>query len=127
MSEYKIEYKTLEYKTLDEWYPDGKPDGRKFITTSAYGWFKPIFRDTEGMWFGEDNRGIGSSWRSNFFTEYHPPQQTKKVKMYKPILTVYDDHYTTMPDSEWHSDKNNWERNDIVGWMEIEVIVEVTE
>ena len=120
-----------KYKKLDEWFPDGKCDGRKFLMEGLNSrWFQPYFK-SEGRWYGLNELDSADSWSEQCtWGEYIEPKKTKKVKMYKPVYPGYDgtqDHYTTREDNSWHSDKTNWDvlRSSIVGWMEMDA--EVTE
>jgi hypothetical protein len=117
-----------EYKTLDQFFPDGKPDGRKFVQGSnvpSY-WFIPIFRDVYGTWHGLNCKAEHEFYHQGAtLKEYEEPKKTKKVTMYKPVYKGYDVHYRTLINDEWHTDKDNFGSNNVLGWMKMEC--EVTE
>ncbi len=117
-----------EYKTLDSWFPDGKPDGRKFWRADWDDtmYFVPYFRTVAGKWYGLGENGMDFIYyNTSVFKEWTSPKQTKKVKMYKPIRKGYDIHYRTRADDEWHTDKDNFtETRTILGWLEMEVEIE---
>jgi hypothetical protein len=69
-----------ESKTLDDWYPDGRGDGRKFFSQQRYGNYEPVFRckDTR-RWHAIDDRGYHVELlEGEYFKEYVPPK--KKVE-----------------------------------------------
>lgn len=114
-----------EYKTLDEWFPDGKPDGRKFHNP-AWGesmYFVPYFRTVKGTWHGLGENGESFEYPPIYgFKEYVPSKKTKRVKMYCPVfaggqgLTSYN---------YFHEDKGNFLTSaNIKGWITQEVEVE---
>ena len=112
-----------EYKTLDEWFPDGKPDGRKFVPHGVNDfWFQPFYRSNSCYWHGLSHKG-GSIYfaESTLYIEYHPPKQTKKVKMY---CAIYHSRIGYTSSSIYHSTKDAFEIKDIAGWMEMECEVE---
>jgi len=117
-----------EYKTLDKWFPDGKPDGRSFTISIDDYFFTPFFRDVRGYWHGLTNKNESTCWpgKSSFY-EFIPPKKTKKVTMYKPVAKGYEDSVYS-PRCEWHTDKNNWKGQinglPIIGWLTQEVEVE---
>lgn len=115
-----------EYKKLDEWFPDGKPDGRMFKVEKSSFIIEPKFRDWYGTWYCLSQDLVCCSYtHAAKFKEYVPPKQTKKVKMYKPVRRGYGIHYRTRSDDEWHTDKDNFtETRTILGWLEMEIEVE---
>lgn len=116
-----------EYKTLDEYFPDGKPDGRKFTYAGWRDrfWFQPYFKSEDSRWHGIDQDGFHQTWICDLkWKEWNPPKQTKKVKMYKPIRKGYENNYRTLSSDEWHTDKDNFVlRKDIVGYLELDAEV----
>lgn len=117
-----------EYKTLGEIFPDGKGDGRKFIfkigSADSSFWFIPYFKTLESRWHGINKMGqLFTANDSTWVKEYVEPKKTKKITMYKPIYKGYDYNHTAYKD-EWHSDKENFGMNGIVGWLEIEAEVQ---
>ena len=116
-----------EYKTLDGWFPDGKPDGRKFWRADwADGfYFVPYFRSLVGLWYGLGDNGIGFQYSNDsLFKEWTPPKKTKKITMYKPIYKGYADNYRSHIDDEWHTDKQNFHQKNVFGWLEMTCEVE---
>ena len=115
-----------EYKTLDQFFPDGKPDGRKFIANAfaKSRWFQPFYK-AKDRWFGLNESGYSDHFSGDNFgwKEWKEPKKTKKVTMYKPIRKGYDVHYRSLINDDWHTDKQNWDNENIVGWMEMEVEV----
>lgn len=126
--------------TLDEWFPMGRGDGRKFRNKDwpegeSPAWFEPIFRDTV-RWRGLDNIGcsFSSCPDSGDWVEWVPPKKTVKIKFYReiireeltPLVTNSPDHtYHLAP---WSSVKKSTAtskaRFKTVGWREMEVEVE---
>ena len=117
----------IEYKTLDQWFPNGRGDGRKFIDVEDLDtWFEPIFR-SHLEWFGLNSFGNARSvYHRLKWKEWHEPKKTKIVTLYKPVLRVYDNHYRACHVDEWHTDKNSFDhiKKTIVGWLSQEVEVE---
>lgn len=115
-----------EYKTLDEIFPDGKPDGRKFEVKNSPFIVEPKFRSRDCVWYSLNQNNDGCSYGPSYlYKEYVPPKQTKKVKMYKPVRRGYGIHYRTRADDEWHTDKDNFtDTRTILGWLEMEAGVE---
>ena len=86
-----------EYKTLDEWFPNGRGDGRKFtnIDWPKNDWIEPIFKSNacetyEDTWYCLDEKGhsdpfIGNSLQMKL-KEWHPPK--KKVTKYLWVDTA---------------------------------------
>lgn len=116
-----------EYKTLDEIFPDGKPDGRKFIhSDTTPKWFQPYFKSRHG-WCGldENDNAIIHDEKTQW-QKYYPPKQTKKVKMYKPVYKDYCQNYYAPQAVEWHTDKENfiYLKNEIIGWLELDAEIE---
>lgn len=80
-----------EYKTLDEWFPNGRGDGRKFTNLSRFKdtWIEPVFKSNacfvyEARWHCLDENGgnnpiIRDSLQMKFKV-WHPPK--KKVTKY---------------------------------------------
>jgi len=114
------------YKTLDEFFPDGKPDGRKFMSSdlTMMDAFQPYFRETSGKWAGVSG-GLCMVYNNHaLFREYVEPKKTKKITMYKPVFKGYENHHTTNNADEWHTDKHNFVGKNIVGWLEMTCEVE---
>lgn len=120
--------------TLDSFFPENatRGDGRKFTHNEwkQYSWFMPIFKDVRGIWVGiEDN---GNYFADKYLTysdgwnEWTPTKKTKKITLYKPIFrSDYDDQYTVPDHCEWHTDKDNWGKDEeIVGWLTQQAEVE---
>lgn len=133
-----------EYKSLDQWFPDGRGDGRKF-TSSEWddeSWIEPIFKNGESldykeMWHCLDERNenypIFDQDLQLRFKEWHPPKETKKITMYKPVFKHHTDEYffTPFDTTPWSSDKHTYQNlkaiegyGDIVGWMSQEIEVD---
>jgi hypothetical protein len=103
-------------------------DGRKFsiLEWDTSSWFEPIYRAGD-RWYGLmwDVRPNSFYDFEDCWEEWTPPKQTKKVKLYRPIYCSYENHYRSRAsDSDWHTDKKNFDSNSIVGWMEIEAEVD---
>lgn len=122
-----------EYKTLDQFFPDGKPDGRKFVpetykgspaSSDAY-CFQPFYKSNALFWYGLTGKGVSASfYGSNLFKEYTEPKKTKKVKMYAPVYKRIDGSFISA--DYFFSDKADFKNMDlVVGWIDIDV--EVTE
>ena len=118
-----------EYKTLDEIFPDGKPDGRKFEVKNSPFIVEPKFRSRDCVWWSINQNNDGCSYGPSYlYKEHVPPKQTKKVKMYTPVYkstkASLDGHLVA--DCSWHQEKTNFQSGrELVGYMEMEV--EVTE
>lgn len=112
-----------EYKTLDEIFPDGKPDGRKFEVKNSPFIVEPKFRSRDCVWWSINQNNDGCSYGPSYlYKEHVPPKQTKKVKMYNPVYKRTDGNYITS--DYFYSQKTDFRiMNEIVGWMEIEVEV----
>lgn len=120
-----------EYKTLDEFLPSGRGDGRKF---TKHHWpekyfIEPLCRDRGAIWHSanEDN-DIVQSLRTDDFREWHPPKTKKKVTLYRPVFkNGYGSYYC-----EQNFDFSNYAKNTdpvsivgfFAGWMEVEVFVD---
>lgn len=113
-----------EYKTLNQWFPDGKPDGKWFKELESTLVFKPFFRSDDGYWHGLTDRNLAWSRYINCkYIEYIPPKQTKKVKMYMPVYKRQDGNFITS--DYFYSQKSDFRSMDLVmGWIEIEAEVE---
>lgn len=117
-----------EYKTLDEIFPDGKPDGRKFEVKNSPFIVEPKFRSRDCVWWSINQNNDGCSYGPSYlYKEHVPPKKTKKVKMYRPIQTyreinsTKDKYHSYEP---YRSDKNDFKNHEnIVGWVEVEVEV----
>ena len=106
-------------------------DGRKFTKSwwDKDQWFEPIFYyEKEKSWVGLNAVGWmddvdGPGLEFDHWQEWMPLKQTKKLKLYSPVIKTSDNNYvlTSMFGCEEHrktySDKN------VVGWHEIEVEV----
>lgn len=117
--------KMPEYKTLDSWFPDGKPDGRKFWRADWDDtmYFVPYFRTVAGKWYGLGENGMDFIYyNTSVFKEWTSPKQTKKVKMYCRVYKRFM-HQTAILGTELFEskdidyDQNQW------GWHEIEIEV----
>lgn len=126
-----------EYKTLDQWFPDGRGDGRKFTTDgwNVHAWIEPIFISKpcqvyDTTWHCLDENGTSNPILREMlhtkFKEWHPPKKTKKVILYRPVYLGYEKTYCSIAGVGWHSDKYNWVgcKDKIVGWMTMEVEVD---
>lgn len=117
-----------EYKTLDEIFPDGKPDGRKLKPIDSDYIFDVKFRLKRGAWVCiNQHEDVCTYSDSMVFKEYIQPKQTKKVKMYTPVYkstkASLDGHL--IADCSWHQEKTNFQSGrELVGYMEMEVEVE---
>lgn len=114
-----------EYKKLDEIFPDGYGDGRKFVSdTNTDYWFVPYFQDRMGRWHASDySNDHFVVYEHVDVREWFPPKQTKKVKMYCPI---YKGTTGTITGDCYHSDKNYFGQcANVIGWLEM--TCEVTE
>ena len=109
-------------KTLDEMYPSGRGDRRRFTSEHLAStiWYEPIFRN------GNDWHGIWNDGRlmtvdgGVAMVEWYPPK--RKVTMYRPIQKSCDGYFAI--DSAWMSDKKQFDSLDaVVGWEEKEVEV----
>lgn len=121
---------TKDYKTLDEIFPEGKGDGRKFTLETAYDdyWFIPYFRENTLRWYGLDmtdtHLTIYEDWKVK---EWVPPKKTKKVTMYTPVYksTKMSIEGHLVADCSWHQEKTNFQSGrDLVGYMTMEVEIE---
>lgn len=113
-----------EYKKLDDWFPDGKPDGRKFEVKNSPFIVEPKFRSRDCVWYSLNQNNDGCSYGPSYlYKEYVPPKQTKKVKMY---CAIYKKISGFISSACYTSDKSLFGANGdtIVGWHEIEVEVE---
>ena len=111
-------------KTLDEWLPSGKGDGRKFERRGTDTiWFEPYFRVVD-TWYGVTNRGYMMELRGSLIVdEWHPPKKTKKVTMCRPIRKATDGGYYIS--ATWMDNKGLFiDAHTIVGWQEMEVEVD---
>ncbi len=115
-----------EYKKLDEIFPDGYGDGRKFCSSDNTDyWFVPYFNDPMGRWHARDfSNDHFVVYEHVDVREWFPPKKTKKVKMYKPVFKTYNGNYSTHINREWHSDKSVFNIGEKAGWMEMEIEVE---
>lgn len=120
-----------EYKSLDEWFPDGKPDGRKFEVKNSPFIVEPKFRSRDCVWYSLNQNNDGCSYGPSYlYKEHIPPKQTKKVKMYKPVCKskYVKGEYVAPWSVDWHSNKDFFEDGgtdfSIVGYIEIEAEVE---
>ena len=112
-----------EYKTLDSWFPDGKPDGRKFEVEKSSFIVEPKFKDAYETWYCLNQNGLCCSYtHAARFKEYQPPKQTKKVKMYKPIHAGCNRYWASR--DAWNTDKSQFATLRIVGWATMEVEIE---
>lgn len=86
-----------EYKTLDEHFPNGRGDGRKFTNLDRFKdrWIEPVFKSNacfvyEATWHClDENGGSNPIVRDSLqmkFKEYHPPK--KKVTKYLWVDTA---------------------------------------
>lgn len=112
-------------KTLDEIFPSGRGDGRKFRRTGE-AWdmrFEPIFKGRT-QWVGLDAGGHTVEVAHGEFqwTEWQPPKKTKKVTLYRPVIKTSLGNYT-IPYC-WSSFKDLSVNNNIVGWQEMEVEID---
>ena len=127
-------------KTLDEIFPSGRGDGRKFRRVVVDGWpndmwFEPLVKASgvyqSKAWHGLLQSGSLASYdeddaKEMRWVEWHPPKVKLKVMMYRPIQVSCEGHYVI--DSAWMSDKNQFDLpNGAVGWEEREVSMEVGE
>lgn len=78
-----------EYKTLDQWFPDGRGDGRKFLVFMSSDYIvEPVIKAIpfgygEQVWFVVDEKGRLDSFSDHMdvrFKEYVAPK--KKVTKY---------------------------------------------
>ncbi len=118
-----------EYKILDEWFPDGKPDGRKFVNKDfeEYVYFQPYYKDIkDGWWHGLDNGGESACYSGDvLWNEYVPPKKTKKITMYKPVYFCSDRPNKYITSAHYSTSKSDFSnQNRIVGWMTMEADVD---
>ena len=124
-----------EYKTLDQWFPNGRGDGRKFLTRESEQskWFEPVFKGPirnpcdPYTWHGLDSTGFCTHYsEKTVFKEYTAPKKTKKVTMYKPVFWSLNNNFYSPQDVQWHSDKDYYKGTfqDIKGWLSQEVEVQ---
>lgn len=116
-----------EYKSLDEIFPDGKPDGRKFlnkaINTNDY--FQPYFREESGNWIGISGGLCIVYTPKALFKEYIPPKKTKKITLYNPVYFCSDKPNQFITSVYYHTSKSDFScQNRIVGWLEMTCEVE---
>lgn len=115
-------------KILDEWFPSGRGDGRRFrcvdwdkdrsIAINRH--FEPIFK--AGFWYGKDSLGgVGAHFSDGKWYEWHAPKKTKKVTLYAPVCETGGNLYSS---GGWYSDKSGFEEELFRGWMEMEVEVD---
>lgn len=111
-------------KPLDEIFPSGRADGRKFTTLalSSHVWYEPIFRhgcDWHGIW--NDGR-LMTVVGTSIMQEWHPFTTKKKVTMYRPIQISAGDYTAS---EMWNSNKSRFgSYAHIVGWDEKEFEVD---
>lgn len=121
-----------EYKKLDEIFPDGYGDGRKFVSdTNTDYWFVPYFKDPMGRWHASDfSNDHFVVYEHVDVREWFPPKQTKKVKMYMPVCKskYAKGEYVAPWNVDCHSNKDFFEDGgtdvSIVGYIEIDAEVE---
>lgn len=106
-------------------------DGRKFARTNwpENEWFEPIFLSAISCWYGMKHDGAADLFPddgSDKWHEWNPPKQTKKVKLYAPVRSIFDSYVV---DNMLYTSKQKSKFKDpyktIFGWQEMEV--EVTE
>lgn len=121
------------YKTLDQWFPNGRGDGRKF-TCEIYesgdqlSWFEPMFKSKDPNdsypWYGITHRGFKNSYTGHvLFKEWHEPKKTKIVTMYMPILKYDHGLYSTSGCYVSKKETEGYHRP-VVGYITQEVEVE---
>lgn len=111
-------------KTLDELYPSGRGDGKKYTQGAAMSFlFEPLFRDRFGVWHGECSTGKHMEISGSApVIEWLPPKKTKKVTMYRPIKQASGSYYIS---HLWDSNKAHFNSlENIVGWQEMTVEIE---
>jgi hypothetical protein len=117
----------MESKTLDEWFPNGRGDGRKFVFLEDCRpdcWYEPIIKSRrpfcDEKWYVLDHKGFMDSFSAEaltlVFSEWHPPKAKKKIKLYRTLhRDPLGDYYLSSWQSRVHaSDK-------IIDEREIEV------
>jgi hypothetical protein len=114
-----------EYKTLDEFFPDGKPDGRKFEGYSSHWvWFQPYYRASTG-WYGLNESGNSCSTQFNVvYIEYVEPKKTKNITMYKSVCIDNTGQYYSNIYDPWDTEKKPSGHGKVVGYMTMDVEVE---
>jgi hypothetical protein len=117
--------------TLDSFFPLGatRGDGRKFCSISwgDNDWVQPMFKDNKGYWHTISNLNDHFSYDGSKYEtwkEWTPPKKTKKVTMYRPVYKGYGEHYRTLVNEEWHTDKDNATGKNVLGWMAMEAEVD---
>lgn len=139
-------------KTLDEWFPSGFGDGRKFIlrdTTISQGmtdiFFRPLAKAKDfwsntirwyGIWSDEHLESFSDDELQLLkFVEWHPPKTRNKIMMYRPIIKVTPTplYHGFKAADPFYAITNNWTSskstatggtNQVVGFQEMEVEVD---
>ncbi len=88
-----------QFIDLDELYPNGRGDGRKFraIYWNNDEWFEPIYRDQDGLWRGLNMNGTDClNHAQNNWLEFIPP----KKKITKWLWATKDGEISTIFSTE---------------------------
>jgi hypothetical protein len=110
-------------------------DGRKFTKPSwdSNEWFEPIFltktsdKKEDWIWQGMMHTGIHESLYADWASDWHewtPPKQTKKVKLYSPVIKTSDNTYVMASMFGCEEHRKTYSDKNVVGWNEIQVEVD---
>jgi len=113
-----------EYKKLDEWFPGGRGDGRKFTAYGweEYAWIEPIFISKpcyvyETTWHcldeGGHNYPISRERLQLKFKEWHPPKKkvTKYLWVHKKTSSMLFEFYKDYQDISSNYTHHDYEKN----------------